>query len=428
MYSLRDKIENRDARVGVIGLGYVGLPLAVGIAEAGFDVYGFDRSESRLDMIRRGESYIGDVSSDRLKATNVYAATMPQGLPFVDVVCVCVPTPITKAHQPDLTFVENVMRDVAQHCKPGTLVILESTTYPGTTRDVVAPLLARSSNVDRLFYIAYSPEMADPGNPDFGLVNTPKIVGGLTEAATELAVLFYSQVVEKVIKVASPEVAEMAKVFSNVFRLVNIALVDEMALLCERMKVSVWDVIDAVGEKPFGFMKFTPGPGVGGHCIPLDPYYLVAKAAEVGFHLRFIETAADITENMPHHVVDGIDRALDQRGKTLSGAAILVLGVAYKPDVADTRESPALEVIKLLQERGAVVSYIDPLVPYFGDLESIGDLEDEVTAMRLADCVAVITAHRHFDARFIVGQSNLVYDATGFTRGLDADNVVRLGE
>ncbi len=427
MYNLRDKIENRDARVGVIGLGYVGLPLAVGIAEAGFDVYGFDRSESRLDMIRRGESYIGDVSSDRLKATNVGAALMPEGLPFVDVVCVCVPTPITKAHQPDLTFVESVMEDVGQHCKPGTLVILESTTYPGTTRDVVEPILTAHGNGERLFYIAYSPEMADPGNPDFGLVNTPKIVGGLTEIATELAVLFYSQVVEKVIKVSSPEVAEMAKVFSNVFRLVNIALVDEMALLCERMGLSVWDVIDAVSEKPFGFMKFTPGPGVGGHCIPLDPYYLVAKAAEVGFHPRFIETAADITENMPHHVVDGIDRALDQRGKTLMGAEVGVLGVAYKPNVADYRESPALEVIKLLRQRGAGVWYHDPLVPSLPELE----MESEERMVNLADCIVFLTAHDSFNVHNIIGQARLIYDATGVTRVLAPEytkNVVRLGE
>ncbi len=365
MPQLEKKIKNKTAKVGMVGLGYVGLPLAVAFAEAGFRVLGVDIQQKRVDLVNRGKSYIGDVSSESLSSVSsskLLEATTDQGrLKEMDAICICIPTPLTKAKEPDLSYVIHESEEISKRLKPGQLVILESTTYPGTTRGVVLPILERSGlKAGSDFYLAFSPGRVDPGSKRYSIKNTPKIVEGIDPQSTRLAELLYRQVVDVVVPVSCPEVAEMTKVFENVFRSVNIALVNELAQLCERMGVSVWEVIDAAATKPFGYMPFYPGPGVGGHCIPLDPYYLANKAREYDFHTRFIELAAEINEGMPHYVTSCIMEALNARGKSLNGARMLVLGVAHKKDVADIRESPSLKLMQLLQEKGARVSYNDP--------------------------------------------------------------------
>lgn len=434
MQALEQSIMDKSAKIGVVGLGYVGLPLAVAFSESGFGVVGFDVQQKRVDSVNRGESYITDVADSSLSsalAKGLLEATTDQSrLAEVDIISICVPTPLTKTKDPDLTYVIRESEQIAEYLRPQQLVILESTTFPGTTREVVLPILARSGlHQDEDFYLAYSPEVVDPGNKTFTVRNTPKIVGGLTPKSTELAVQLYRQVIDKVISVSCPEVAEMTKVFQNVFRLVNIALVNELAQLCERMGVSVWEVIDAASTKPYGYMPFYPGPGVGGHCIPLDPYYFACKAREYDFHTRFIELAAQINEDMPYYVVSQIMETLNNRGKSLKEAKILILGVAYKKDVGDVRESPALKLIELLQQKGAQVSYHDPYIPRVstssGECESV-DLSDE--NLRLADCVVIATEHSCYDYQEIVNRAQLVFDTRGVARGLSSPNIVRLGE
>ena len=431
---LEEKIRDKTATIGIVGLGYVGLPLAVAFAMAGFKVLGFDTQQKRANLVNQGKSYIVDVSGDSLSSVvtgKLLEATTDQSrLGEVDAICVCVPTPLTTTKDPDLSYVIQESREISKYLQPGQLVVLESTTYPGTTKQIVLPILESSGlrcGID--FYLAYSPERVDPGSKDHNVRNTPKIVGGIDPQSTQLAQLIYSQIAGTVLPVSCPEVAEMTKVFENVFRSVNIALVNELAHLCEKMGLSVWEVIDAASTKPFGYMPFYPGPGIGGHCIPLDPYYLANKARELDFHTRFIELAAEINEHMPYHVVSHILELLSISGKSLNGAKILVLGVAYKKDVEDIRESPSLKIIQLLCEKRAEVSYNDPYVPRInvpaGDMKSV-ELSGEYLASM--DCVVIAADHSCYDIEQIITCSKLVFDTRGATRGIKQANVVRLGE
>jgi len=397
-------------------------------------VLGFDIQRSRVNAINQGKSYIADVASEQLKAVvshNLLQATTKQDrLRETDAICICVPTPLTKTKDPDLSYVIHESKEISKRLQPGQLVVLESTTYPGTTREVVLPILESSKlRGDTDFYLAYSPERVDPGNRKYNIKNTPKIVGGINSQSTELAQALYSQIAKTVIPASSPDVAEMTKIFENVFRSVNIALVNELAQLCEKLGVSVWEVIDAASTKPFGYMPFYPGPGIGGHCIPLDPYYLANKAREFDFHTRFIELAAEINEAMPYHVTSQILEALNDRGKSLNGAKILVLGVAYKKDVEDIRESPSLKLIQLLRAKGADVSYNDPYIPKIklskGNLASVKLTGKNFSS---ADCVIIATDHSCYNMDKVVARAKMVFDTRGATRGLKGNNIVRLGE
>ncbi len=434
MLKLEEKISNKSAKIGIVGLGYVGLPLAVAFSEAGFKVLGVDIQQKRVEMVNQGQSYIADVTAERLQAVianNLLQATTEQTrLRETEAICICVPTPLTKTKDPDLTHVIHESKEVAKYLQRGQLVVLESTTYPGTTRQMVLPILESSKlrgGVD--FYLAYSPERVDPGNRKHSIRNTPKIVGGINSESTELARHLYSQVAEMVVPVSCPEVAEMTKIFENVFRSVNIALVNELAQLCHNMNVSVWEVIDAASTKPFGYMPFYPGPGVGGHCIPLDPYYLASKAREFDFHTRFIELAAEINEHMPYYTVSRIIEALNTSGKSLKGANVLALGVAYKKDIDDIRESPSLRLIQLLSDKGAKVSYNDPFIPEIklsqGSLTSIALTKENLSSV---DCVVIATDHSCYNIDEVITHSKLVFDTRGATRGLKGNNIVRLGE
>jgi UDP-N-acetyl-D-glucosamine dehydrogenase len=434
LLQLEEKLRDKLATIGIVGLGYVGLPLSVAFAMARFKVLGFDIQQKKADLVNQGKSYIADVSSDNLSSVvtgKLLEATTDQSrIKEVDAICICVPTPLTKTKDPELSYVISESEAVSRYLQKGQLVVLESTTYPGTTREVMLPILEHSGlKAVRDFYLAFSPERTDPGSKNYNIRNTPKVVGGIDPKSTKLATLLYSQIVERVVPVSSPEVAEMTKVFENVFRSVNIALVNELAHLCEKMGLSVWEVIDAASTKPFGYMPFYPGPGIGGHCIPLDPYYLANKARELDFHTRFIELAAEINEHMPYHVVSRILEALNTRGKSLNGAKILVLGVAYKKDIEDTRESPALKIIQLLREKGAEVSYNDPYVSQIhmpaGDMESV-ELSGECLASM--DCVVIAADHSCYDMGEVSACAKLVFDTRGATRGLKGDNIVRLGE
>jgi len=425
---LIDKFETRTARVGVVGLGYVGLPFAVEKAKAGFRVLGFDRSAARVGQVNAGENYIGDVQDQeladlvlrehRLEATESFAR-----LPEMDVVVICVPTPLSRNLAPDLQFVVAVAAEVARRLRPGQLISLESTTYPGTTEEILKPMLEANGlreGVD--FYLSFSPERVDPGNKRYTTRNTNKVVGAAQPASLEVALAFYRQTILNVVAVSSSQAAEMVKVFENTFRAVNIALVNELAMLCDRMGLDVWEVLDAAGTKPFGILSFYPGPGVGGHCIPLDPHYLEWKAREFNFNTRFIALAGEINRRMPEFVLEKAMRLLSDHGRGLKSARVLVLGVAYKKDIDDPRESPSAEVLHLLALRGAAVEYHDPLVPRFRehglDLASV-----ELTAERLdaADLVLILTDHTAVDYGFVVQCARLVLDTRNATRGLGCD-------
>ena len=434
MSQLERKLKNKTAVISVVGLGYVGLPLAVAFAQAGLKVIGFDTQAKKIEAVSQGESYIADISIKTLStlvASNLLEATTDQSqLREVDVICICVPTPLNRSKEPDLSYVVQESEVVSKYLQRGQLVILESTTYPSTTREIMLPILKRSGlKVGRDFYLAFSPERTDPGNDKYSIKNTPKLVGGVDSESTRLAKLLYRQVAEVILTVSSPDVAEMTKVFENVFRSVNIALVNELASLCQRMGISVWEVIDAASSKPFGYMPFYPGPGVGGHCIPLDPYYLANKAKEYDFHTRFIELAATINEQMPYYVTSEIFTALNADGKCFQGAKVLVLGATYKKDVGDIRESPSLKIIQLLREKGAEVSYNDC---YLAEIQ-IG--EDTLTSVELteeclssADCVVIVTDHSSYDYHYIVDNAKLVFDTRGVTRTIKGENILRLGE
>lgn len=432
MTNLERKLKAKTAIIGIVGLGYVGLPLAVALSKAGFKVLGFDIRQRNVYSVNKGKSYIADVTSETLSAvvkSKHLQATIDQShIKEVDAVCICVPTPLTKTKDPDLSYIIHESEQVSKYLQRGQLVVLESTTYPGTTRDVMLPILERSGlRGGRDFYLAFSPERVDPGSKNYNIGNTPKIVGGIDTKSTRIASLLYSQVTEVVISVSSPEAAEMTKLFENVFRSVNIALVNELALLCNRIGINVWEVVDAASTKPFGYMPFYPGPGIGGHCIPLDPYYLANKARELDFHTRFIELAADINEQMPYYVISRIMDALNARGKSLKGARVLVLGVGYKKDVADLRESPSMKLIQLLREKGADLSYNDPYVTEIqvaGNVMKSVEMDDK--QLSSADCVVIATDHTCYDYQHIANKASLIFDTRGTTRKLKGRNIVRL--
>ncbi len=430
---LGQKLNNRSAKIGIVGLGYVGLPLAVGFAEAGFKVIGFDVMQSKVDMVNRGQAYGIDVSTERISAVvnkKLLEATCDQSrLSEPDAMCICVPTPLNEAKEPDLSDIVHSGEAISRYLRRGQLISLESTTYPGTTTEVLKPVLERSGlKAGDDFYLAFSPERVDPANKKFGIRNTPKLVAGVDMLSAGLVELLYSTVADTVICLSSPEVAEMSKLFENIFRSVNIALVNELAHLCDRMGISVWEVIDAASTKPFGFMPFYPGPGFGGHCIPLDPYYLAYKAREYDFHTRFIELAAEINEGMPYYAASQVLETLNKHGKTLNGAKVLVLGVAYKKDVDDLRESPALKLVEMLIKKGAVISYNDPYIPQVRVKEVIfKSVELTRESLAAADCVVIATNHSKYDVDEIVSCAKLVFDTRGMTKNIKRNNIVRLG-
>ena len=428
---LAEKITNRTARVGIVGLGYVGLPLAVEFAKAGFSVIGIDVQESKVAMLNRGESYIQDVPGEILRplveSKKFQASTDFSVVKTLDTINIAVPTPLRKTKDPDMSFIVAACQETAKYFGPGKLVILESTTYPGTTDELVLPMLqAPGMKVGEQFFLCFSPERVDPGNPNFHTLNIPKVVGGITPACTKLGALFYSQALEKVVPVSSTSVAEMVKLLENTFRMINIGLANEMALMCDRMGINVWEVIDAAATKPFGFMPFYPGPGLGGHCIPIDPFYLSWKTKQAGIEARFIELAGYINGQMPHFVVDKIQNALNEHRKALKGSHIHILGVAYKREIDDVRESPALDIILLLERRGARVTYSDPYVPRLR-LDGHELLSEEAgTMVPEADCVVVVTDHASFDYAGIAESARLIVDTRNAFKGHSSPKIVRL--
>lgn len=411
------KLQNMTAEVAILGLGYVGLPLAVVFAEAGFNVTGIDPDKRKVDTIQRGDSHIQDVPAEQVArlvaAGKLHATTDFSVLKNADAVSICVPTPLRKTGDPDLSFILNATSDLADYMHPGMVVVLESTTYPGTTREILLPKLGDDQNlkVGEDFFLAFSPERVDPGREDWTTLNTPKVIGGITPDCSEVSSIWYSQALQSVVPVSSAEVAEMAKLLENTFRMINIGLVNEMALMCDRLGVDVWEVIDAAATKPFGFMKFTPGPGLGGHCIPIDPLYLSWKLRALNYTARFIELASEINTGMPRHVVGLVQDALNDRSLAIKGSNVLILGAAYKPDIDDLRESPALDVIGLLEQKGALVSYHDPYVPVIKhdtwERKSIQDLD---AAIGEADCVVIITNHKVYDYASILQSASLIVD------------------
>ncbi|MDH5506072.1 MAG: nucleotide sugar dehydrogenase [Anaerolineae bacterium] len=429
------RLENKEAKIAVLGQGYVGLPLAVVFAEAGFDVIGIDPDASKVEAIQRGESYIGDVTSEQVarlvNAGKLSATTDFAALADVDAVSICVPTPLRKTGDPDLSFILAVTEDLARYLHSGMVIVLESTTYPGTTRELVLPKLteAKDLKVGQDFFLAFSPERVDPGREDWTTVNMPKVIGGITPACGEIAAHWYGQALESIVPVSSTEVAEMAKLLENTFRMVNIGLVNEMAVMCDRLGVDVWEVIEAAATKPFGFMKFTPGPGLGGHCIPIDPLYLSWKLKSLNYTARFIELASEVNTNMPRYVVDKVQDLLNDHGKSLNGSHVFVLGAAYKPDIDDLRESPALDVIGLLRQKKAQVSYHDPYIPKVAhedwQLDSVPDLS---SAVKHADCVVIVTNHSQYDYSAILKDAKAIIDTRNALGELGRHNpkVVRL--
>jgi UDP-N-acetyl-D-glucosamine dehydrogenase len=414
-------------RIGIIGMGYVGLPLAVAFAEAGDEVIGLDVDPAKVEGLNRGHSHVEDISDSvlaslegRVTATGEYA-----DLGECDAVIICVPTPLSDSREPDLTYLVESGTSLAQVLRPGQLVVLESTTYPGTTRERLAPILESSGHsAGTDFHLAFSPERIDPGRTDYTVRTTPKLVGGLTAACTERARDLYTRICDEVVVLSSPETAELSKLLENIFRSVNIALVNELAQLCDRLEIDVWEVIDAAATKPFGFMRFEPGPGMGGHCLPVDPFYLAFKARQNDFYPEFIELAGKVNQAQPAFCVERIERALNQAEKPVNGSRILILGASYKGGVGDTRESPALKIISRLQSLGGEVSYHDPYVPELPHhgLASVG-LEQGVSD---ADLVAIVTVHPGTDYEAIVAKAAQVIDFRGITRGIDADNLIRL--
>lgn len=425
---LKEKIVRHKAKIGVIGLGYVGLPLAMEFSKAGFDVTGIEIDKDKVRMINQGKCYIQDikqseleelVKNNRLKATTDFSV-----LKAMDAVSICVPTPLRKTRDPDISYIISAVEEVAKYLRPGQLVILESTTYPGTTREVILPRLeARNLRVGRDFFLAFSPERVDPGNKIYTIRNTPKIVSGITKKCTSIAVTLYEQIIDEVVPVSTTESAEMVKLLENTFRIVNVGLVNEIALICDRLKLDAWEVIDAAATKPFGFTPFYPGPGLGGHCVPIDPHYLSWKLKALNFYARFIELAGEINSKMPEFLVSKIDAALNEREKSIKGSKILILGVAYKSNVSDIRESPALDVMKLLKERGGKVVYNDPYVPQIEGLKSIPLTE---SSLRNADCVVITTAHSDYDYKQIVKNARLVIDSRNATKGIKSKKIIKL--
>ncbi|ADU26236.1 nucleotide sugar dehydrogenase [Ethanoligenens harbinense] len=430
---LKQKIEEKTARLGIIGMGYVGLPLAVEIARAGYAVTGFDVQQKKVDWLNSGHNYIGDVvesdlaalvKNGRLRGTTDYAA-----LADCDCVSICVPTPLDIYQQPDISYVQASAESVAQYAHSGMLVILESTTYPGTTEEIIQPLLeARGLRVGVDIFLAFSPERVDPGNKQYKTKNTPKVVGGVTHACTALAAQLYGQVLAGgICEVSSPKVAEMEKILENTFRNINIALANEMAILCDRMGIPVWEVIDAAKTKPYGYMAFYPGPGLGGHCIPLDPFYLTWKARAYNYHTRLIEIAGEINNGMPEYIIGRVSRILNRQKKPLNGSRVFLLGVAYKPDIDDLRESPVLKIITLLEREGAEVCYNDPFIPSFThEGKTYESIPLDEAALQNADVTVITTNHSAYDPAFIAAHAPAVFDTRGATRDVEGEHVERL--
>ena len=427
---LEEKIRTRQAKVGIVGLGYVGLPLAVEFAKAGFAVTGIDLSDAKIARINARDSYVGDVPSavvaplvetGKLKATTDFSVVRD-----LDTINICVPTPLRKTKDPDMSYIVSACGEIAKHLHAGMLVILESTTYPGTTDELVLPMLEQGGlKAGQDFFLCFSPERVDPGNSKYNTSNIPKVVGGTTAACSEIGRLFYAQALEKVVAVSSTRVAEMVKLLENTFRMINIGMVNEIAVMCDRMGINVWEVIEAAATKPFGFMPFYPGPGLGGHCIPIDPFYLSWKSKQAGMEARFIELAGHVNGQMPHFVVDKIQNALNDHSKPVKGSHIHILGVAYKKDIDDLRESPALDIMLLLKRHGARLTFSDPHV---ASLELEGDRlrAGDVSLCEKADCTVVVTDHSVFDYRKIAEQARLIVDTRNALKGIVSGKIVRL--
>jgi len=428
---LHAKISQKRARLGVIGLGYVGLPLAVEFAKAGFDVTGIDLSQEKVDLFNQGQSYIKDVAdsemspligSGKLRATTDFSVIRE-----LDTVDICVPTPLRKTKDPDMSYVVAATESIAAHLHPGLLIMLGSTTYPGTTNELVLPKLETSGlRVGKDFFLCFSPERVDPGNAKYQTHNIPKVVGGITPACTQLGALLYSQTLETVVPVSSTRVAEMVKLLENTFRLINIGLVNELAVMCDRMKIDVWEVIDAAATKPFGFMPFYPGPGLGGHCIPIDPFYLSWKSKEAGIEARFIELAGHVNGRMPEFVAEKIQNALNLDSKAVRGSHVHILGTAYKRNIEDVRESPALDIMVILQRLGAKVTFSDPFVKQVNLNGQIIEAADMLSSVSAADCVAIVTDHDGVDYQAVVDNSKLIVDTRNALKRFRSDRIVRL--
>ena len=437
--SLIQKLQDKTAKIGILGMGYVGMPLAVVFAEKGFNVMGIDPDPRKVDIFNKGISYIQDISTEtmlRLKtAGNLNMTADFATLAQMDAVSICVPTPLRQTGDPDMSFIISAAEQLAKYVHAGMVIVLESTTYPGTTRELLGPMLTEKSGlkIGEDLFICFSPERVDPGREDWTTYNTPKVLGGMTAACVEVASAWYAGAIKTVVQVSSPEAAEMAKLLENTFRMINIAMVNELALMCERLGVDVWEVIDAAATKPFGFMKFTPGPGLGGHCIPIDPLYLSWKMKEMNYNARFIELASEINTNMPRYVVSRILEAMNDRGKTLKGNKVLVLGVAYKPDIDDVRESPALDVIGLLSKKGALVEFHDPHISHIHhehdgwEMQSISDA-DLMKSVKSADAVIIITNHSTYDYPAILNAASFIFDSRNALgkAGKESEKVVRL--
>jgi UDP-N-acetyl-D-glucosamine dehydrogenase len=433
--TLLKKLEQRTAKVAILGMGYVGLPLAVVLAEAGFEVVGIDPHEAKVESLNEGKSYIPDIPTEQVarlvSAKKLSATTDFSVIQHADAVSICVPTPLRKTGDPDLSFIISAAEELAKYVHSGMVIVLESTTYPGTTRELVLPMLTepKKLQIGVDLFLAFSPERVDPGREDWTTINTPKVIGGITSACTEVAAVWYGQALQNVVPVTSTEVAEMAKLLENTFRMINIGMVNEMAIMCDRLGIDVWEVIDAAATKPFGFMKFTPGPGLGGHCIPIDPLYLSWKLRSLNYTARFIELASEINTGMPRYVVGKVQDALNGHGKAIKGSQVLVIGAAYKPDIDDLRESPALDVIGLLHQKGARVNYHDPYIPSLNEdgivFTSVPDLS---AAVRTADCVVIVTNHKVYDYAAILENARLIVDTRNAlgSAGKDSPKVFRL--
>ncbi len=428
-------ISTKTAKIGIIGLGYVGLPLVIRFCEEQFKVLGFDIDNKKVERLNRGESYIRHIPSYAIKnllTKKLFEATSDYSrLKEMDCIIICVPTPLKKNKEPDLSYVENTSDEVAKYLRKGQLVSLESTTYPGTTREILLPRFRNKGlKVGRDFFLVFSPEREDPGNPKFNTKNIPKVVGGITTSCKRLGEALYSKIVDKVVLVSSTEVAEFTKLLENIFRSVNIALVNELKILADKMGIDIWEVIEASSTKPFGFMPFYPGPGLGGHCIPIDPFYLSWKAKEYDFNTRFIELAGEVNTSMPDYVVSKIIDGLNKKGKCLKNSKILILGVAYKKDTDDIRESPAVEIIDILKNKGAKVDYNDPFIPFFSGMRNYPHLTMKSVplsnkSLKRYDCSVIITNHSTYDYRWIVNNSRLVIDTRNATSGLKNSKIIK---
>ena len=431
---LQSKINDKTAVIGIIGLGYVGLPLAVEFANNNFTVIGIDINNSRVDQLNKGENYIGDVSDDNFEqlvtSRQISATTDFSVLANIDVVIICVPTPLNKLKDPDVSFILNVLDQLTKYVHSDMLISLESTTYPGTTRELILPALEKTKlTAGKDFYLCFSPERVDPGNEDYHIKNTPKVIGGITENCTQMGKLLYESIIDIVVPVSSPEAAETVKLLENTFRSINIGLANEVAIMCEKLGVDVWEVIDAAATKPFGFMKFSPGPGLGGHCIPIDPHYLSWKMKTLNYRARFIELAGEINTGMPLHVLDLISKGLNKFHLSINGSKILVLGIAYKKDIDDVRESPALDVMTLLEQGGAQVDYFDGYVPKikWNNEEKYSKKKLSSESLKEYDAVVILTDHTSIDYDLVKSESKLIVDTRNVFSGITSSNIVRLG-